>query len=100
MEVKMTRAQINWWTGRLPVAMSLVALGIVALVVTTGWERHLHDEGAAAHLFQLLMVGEIPLIGLFLLTIERGGARRAARLAIAQGILIALALGSVAFFRL
>ena len=96
----MTRAQINCWTGRLPVAMSLVALGIVALVVTTGWERDLHDEGAAAHLFQLLMVGEIPLIGLFFLTIERGGARRAARLAIAQGILIALALGSVAFFRL
>lgn len=96
----MTRAQINWWTGRLPVAMSLAALGTVGFVVTSGWERHLHDEGAAAHLFQLLIVGEIPLIGLFWLTIDRGGARRAARLAIVQGVSIVLALGSVAFFRL
>ena len=96
----MRRAQINWWTGRLPIVMSLAALGIAGFVIMTGWQRHLPDEGTAAHLFQLLIVGEVPLIGLFLLTIERGNARRAGWLAIAQGISIALAIGAVALFRL
>lgn len=96
----MRQAEINWWAGRLPVVMSLAAFGIVGFVVTTGWQRHLHDDGTAAHLFQLLIVGEIPLIALFLLTIERGNAPRVMRLVFAQGVSIALALGSVAFFRL
>lgn len=96
----MTRAQINWWAGRLPVAMSFAALGLVALVLTTGWERNLADEGAAAHLFQLLIMGELPLIVLFLLTSERIATRHAITLLLAQGVAIALALGSVAFFRL
>ena len=96
----MTRAQINWWAGRLPVGMSVAALGLVALVLTTGWERNLADEGAAAHLFQLLIVGELPLIVLFLLTSERIATRHAITFLLAQGFAIALALGSVAFFGL
>jgi len=95
----MRQADINWWTGRLPVAMSLAAFGIVGFVVATGWQRHLTDEGTAAHLFQLLIAGEIPMIILFLLTIERGDAPRVTRLLLAQGVSIALALGSVALFR-
>jgi hypothetical protein len=96
----MRREEINRWTGRLPIAMSLAALGIAGFVIITGWQRHLPDEGAAAHLFQLLIIGEVPLIGLFLLTSERKKAWPAMRIAIAQGISMAIALGAVALFRL
>jgi hypothetical protein len=80
--------------------MSFAALALVVAVVTTGWERHLADEGTAAHLFQLLIAGELPLIALFLLTSKGSGTRRTIGLLIAQGVAIALALGSVALFRL
>jgi len=100
MEARMTRAQINRWTGILPVAMSLAALAIVLVAVTTGWERHLADEGAAAHIFQLLIAGEVPFVLLFLLTAERGRMAAVARLGGIQVAAVMLALGSVAYFHL
>ena len=96
----MTRAKINMMAGLLPVVMSLAALAMVLIAVTTGWERDLADEGMAAHLFQLLIVGEIPIILLFLLTAERGRTRPVVRLAAVQAAAVGIALGSVAFFHL
>jgi hypothetical protein len=49
----------------LPIAMSLAALTIVLVhiaLVGTAPER---DEGAAAHMWQLLMVGQVPIMGRF-----------------------------------
>ena len=51
-----------------PVAMSLCACLIIGVVIATGWDRGLKDEGAAAHLWQLLIVLQVPLIAAFLLT--------------------------------
>ena len=52
-------------SGFLPLAMSAVALLLVlAYVVTTGIARQ-PDEGAAAHLWQLLMAGQVPVIAYF-----------------------------------
>jgi hypothetical protein len=52
-------------SGFIPVAMSSVALLIVlAHVALVGVEPEA-DEGAAAHLWQLLMVGQMPLIAYF-----------------------------------
>ena len=49
----------------LPVAMSLAALALViGHVATVGVARQV-DEGTAAHLWQLLMAGQIPVIALF-----------------------------------
>lgn len=46
----------------LPLVMSLAALCIVAgHLMLFGTAREV-DEGAAAHLFQLLMVGQVPII--------------------------------------
>ena len=83
-----------------PLAMSLVALLDVAVVVSTGWERTLKDEGAAAHLFQLLVVLQIPLILAFLATADWKRFARAAPLAALQVGGLALAVGAVAFFKL
>ena len=46
----------------LPLAMSLAALAVVvAHVVLVGTQRQA-DEGAAAHLWQLLMAAQLPII--------------------------------------
>lgn len=49
----------------LPVAMSLGALGTVALHLARFGVTHDVDEGAAAHIWQLLMAGQLPLIAFF-----------------------------------
>jgi hypothetical protein len=52
----------------IPIAMSLAALGVVlTYVVTVGTARQA-DEGAAAHLWQILMAGQLPVIALFAIT--------------------------------
>lgn len=49
----------------LPVAMSLAALAVVlAHIVVSGASRQA-DEGTAAHLWQLLMAGQLPVIAFF-----------------------------------
>ena len=48
--------------------MSIAALGVLLLALTTGVGRSPDaDEGAAAHLWQLLMAGQIPVIAYFAL---------------------------------
>lgn len=83
-----------------PVVMSLLAFFIVVVVVTTGWQRHDRDEGTAAHLFQLLILLQIPLFAIFLATANwrRPGAMATAVLF--QLAALALAFGPVAYFRL
>jgi hypothetical protein len=52
-------------SGFLPVAMSSIALLLVlAQVATVGVEPQA-DEGTAAHIWQLLMVAQLPLIAYF-----------------------------------
>ena len=50
----------------LPIAMSVVALAIVVGYVTVFGAARQADEGTAAHLWQLLMVGQLPLIAWFM----------------------------------
>jgi hypothetical protein len=49
----------------VPVAMSLAALGTVALHLARFGVTHDVDEGAAAHIWQLLMAGQLPVIAFF-----------------------------------
>jgi len=49
----------------IPVAMSIAAIAlIVSYIALFGTERQA-DEGTAAHLWQLLMAGQIPIIAVF-----------------------------------
>jgi hypothetical protein len=49
----------------IPIAMSLAALGtVLAHIVIFGAAREA-DEGTAAHLWQLLMAGQLPIIVFF-----------------------------------
>lgn len=51
----------------LPLLMSLAALAVVVAHVTTAGAAPEKDEGAAAHLWQLLMAGQLPIVALFAL---------------------------------
>ena len=52
-------------SGFLPVTMSLGALATVALFVAFYGTAPQADEGAAAHIWQLLMAAQIPLVLFF-----------------------------------
>ena len=49
----------------LPVAMSLAALATVIVHVAMFGVTHEADEGTAAHIWQLLMAGQLPVILFF-----------------------------------
>ena len=96
----MTRQKINRICAAIPIVMSLLALGVVLVVVTTGWERGLQDEGAGAHIFQLLIVLQAPFILAHLATADWGRFMSVARPAAVQVATLALAIGSVTLFPL
>lgn len=53
-------------SGYLPVAMSLAALGAVLIYLARFGVVHEADEGAAAHIWQLLMAGQVPIMAFFM----------------------------------
>jgi|WetSurMetagenome_2_1015567.scaffolds.fasta_scaffold429767_2 hypothetical protein len=83
-----------------PVAMSAAAVVLLAVALTTGWDRGLKDEGAVAHLWQLLIALQAPLVAAFLLTADwRRPVRIGGALAL-QAAALACAMAPVAIFRL
>ena len=49
----------------IPLAMSIAALGVLLVHLAMFGVTHETDEGTAAHLWQLLMAGQIPVIAFF-----------------------------------
>lgn len=49
----------------MPLVMSLCALIVVTVAVSLVGVDRAQDEGGAAHLFQLLMIGQMPIIFYF-----------------------------------
>jgi len=61
------RALLRHPSSYLPVAMSLGALAMIAWFVAAHGVVHQPDEGAQAHLWQLLVAGQLPIVGYFAL---------------------------------
>jgi hypothetical protein len=51
----------------LPLAMTLTALGLVLGHATVFGITHDADEGAAAHIFQILMAAQVPIVAYFVI---------------------------------
>lgn len=98
----MDRRGINRFCAIAPVIMSALAIGLIASVLLFHWETHQPggDEGAAAHLFQLLIGSQFPLIALYLVTADWSRWTRRARQVAVQAGAIALALAPVAYLHL
>jgi hypothetical protein len=61
------RALMRHPTGYLPVAMSVGALAMIVWFVAVHGAVRQADEGAQAHLWQLLVAGQVPLVAYFAL---------------------------------
>jgi hypothetical protein len=84
----------------LPLAMSLIALALVVLQIAIYGTAHEPDEGAAAHIFQALMVAQFPIVLLFALRfIAKDPKNSIAVIALQMGAAL-LALAPVWWFRL
>ena len=78
----------------LPVGMSLTAAGLIFLGPRIFGDGHSADEGPTAHLWQLLIVLQLPLIIFFLLKWLPRAPRRAMQvLALQAGAVLSLGLG-------
>ena len=51
----------------VPIAMSLGALSVVLLAIANGSAKPQPDEGTAAHIWQILVAGQLPFLGWFAL---------------------------------
>jgi hypothetical protein len=52
----------------MPIAMSVAALAILAFHIAFVGTARQADEGAAAHLWQILMASQVPIIAYFAVT--------------------------------
>lgn len=50
-----------------PIVMSVCALAVVLIAIAVSGTQRQPDEGAAAHIWQLLMAGQLPFLGWFAL---------------------------------
>lgn len=81
----------------LPIAMSLTALMLLLVyLLIFGINRyHQSDEGTAAHLFQLLMVGQIPIIIFFVIKYLPQMPKQALKVLVIQIIVALIAFAPV-----
>ena len=87
-------------SGFIPVLMSLGALGVVIVSIATGGAVRQADEGAAAHLFQLLIVAELPLLAFFIARRLRQNVWAVLTVSAIQAAALGLALFPVWYFGL
>ena len=92
--------KINRISAIAPIVMSLAAFLVVLAAVTTGWGQDTKDEGASAHVFQLLIALQIPFILAFLVTADWSRLMRLIAVLSLQVAAIALAFAPVAYFKL
>jgi len=94
------RAQINRWAATIPLLLSGAAFLLAFAAGVTGWERNLSDEGLGAHLFQLLIAAQIPLVAILLWTADWSHSRFVGKWLAIDLAAIVLACAPVVLFHL
>jgi hypothetical protein len=84
----------------LPIAMSLAALALVLGHIAIFGVVHETDEGTPAHLFQLLMAGQVPIMAYFALKCLPRAPRQALRVLGLQAAAMIAAFAPVYWFKL
>ena len=84
----------------LPVAMSVAALTVVVVAVFFFGAVREADEGTAAHLWQLLIAGQLPLVAFFALKWLPRAPRAALPVLALQAVALLAALAPVYFLHL
>jgi hypothetical protein len=84
----------------LPVAMSFAALATVLGHVARFGVAREADEGTAAHVFQLLMIAQVPIVALFAIKWLPQAPRQALAILALQAAAVLAALAPVFFLSL
>lgn len=96
----MDRRKINLICATVAIVLALQTFTVVVLGITTGWDRHLTDEGPAAHIFQLLIVAQVPVLVAFLATADWKQLRQVAQPIAFQFAILAVTFATAKLFRL
>jgi hypothetical protein len=83
-----------------PLVMSALAIALLVVALTTGWERGLKDEGVVAHTWQLLVGLQLPLIAAFLATADWRRPLGVVKVLALQAAALGLAMAPVAILGL
>ena len=83
----------------LPVAMSAIALATVLAFLAIHGPAPLADEGAAAHLWQLLMAGQVPIVAYFAIRWVRRAPRWGFLILVVQFVAVLAAAAPVYILR-
>ena|SRR5438270_5453882 len=84
----------------VPMAMSFAALGVVVVHVAMFGAAREADEGAAAHLWQLLMAGQLPFLLFFAIRWLERSPKQAMLVIALQAVAALAALAPVYFLEL
>ena len=84
----------------VPLLMSLLALAVVIGHIAAVGPARETDEGAAAHVFQLLIAAQAPIIAYVAITGVRRARRQAVAVLVVQLLAVATALTPVWYFGL
>jgi hypothetical protein len=84
----------------LPIAMSLVALALVLSHIVLFGIVHEADEGAAAHIWQILMTAQVPIIAFFAIKYLLQRPKQALLILALQIVAALAACAPVFFFKL
>ena len=84
----------------IPMAMSVAALALVLFSVALFGATKQADEGFAAHLWQLLVIAQLPIMGYFAFKWLPRTPRPALAVIVLQAVALLLAFAPVYFFDL
>jgi len=84
----------------IPLAMSLTALAIVMGHIAMYGHAREADEGAAAHLWQILMAGQLPVLAFFAIKWLRRAPRQALEVLALQAGAVLASMAPVFYFNL
>jgi hypothetical protein len=89
------RAMVSKPIALLPLAMSVAALAVVLLHVARFGVAREPDEGAAAHIWQLLMLAQLPFIAFFAIKWLAKAPKQALAVLALQALAVLAALAPV-----
>jgi len=86
------------WSALVPIGMSVVSLALVLVSASVFGTEQNEDEGAAARIFQLLMVAQMPIVAYFAIRWLPKRPRAALLVLVVQDIAWLAALGVLFLF--
>ena len=96
----MNRQKINLISATVSIVLALQAFGVVLLGIITGWDRGLKDEGAAAHIFQLLIAAQVPFVLVFLATADWKRLKQTVPPLAVQAAILTVTFATAKFFNM